>query len=46
VKNGNVGDSKRQVPQVILDEFDQIWQEEITANFGLSSYEDLRLALM
>ncbi|HET7376992.1 MAG TPA: sulfotransferase domain-containing protein [Anaerolineae bacterium] len=46
VKNGNVGDSKRQVPQVILDEFDQIWREEITANFGLSSYEDLRQALM
>lgn len=46
VKNGNVGDSKRQVPQVILDEFDQIWQEEITANFGLASYEDLRQALL
>ena len=45
VKNGNVGDSKLQVPPAILDEFDQIWREEITANFGLASYEDLRQAL-
>ena len=42
VKNGNIGDSRLQVPPEILMEFDQIWQEEITAQLGLSSYKDLQ----
>ena len=42
VKTGNVGDSKVYVPKGIMDEFDRIWQEEITARTGLATYEDLR----
>ena len=42
VKNGNVGESKLPVSQEVLDTFDRIWQEEITATIGVISYEDLR----
>ena len=42
VKNGNVGESKLHVSQEVLDTFDRIWQEEITATIGVISYEDLR----
>lgn len=42
VKNGNVGESKLHVSQEVLDTFDRIWQEEITATIGVMSYEDLR----
>lgn len=42
VKNGNVGESKLHVSQEVLNTFDRIWQEEITATIGVMSYEDLR----
>lgn len=42
VRSGNVGESKIHVPKEIVDEFDVIWQEEITAKTGLKSYDDLR----
>lgn len=45
VKNGNVGDSRLQVPPEILVEFDQIWQEEITTKIGLASYAELQQEL-
>lgn len=45
VKNGNVGDSKLHVPPEIMAEFDEIWDQEITANLGVSSYDELRQVL-
>jgi hypothetical protein len=46
VKSGNVGESKIHVPEEIMAEFDKIWNEKITADIGLRSYEDLRRELM
>jgi len=46
VKNGNVGESKIYVSKEIMDEFDRVWQEEITATTGVKSYEDLRNELV
>jgi hypothetical protein len=46
VRNGQVGESKARVPDVIKQELDAVWQAEITARIGLNSYEDLRKELM
>ena len=46
VKNGNIGESRTLVPMEIMDEFDKIWQEEITTKIGLNSYEELRKELV
>jgi len=45
VKNGKVGESKNSVPDDVKAEFDSIWNEEITAQIGLRSYDDLRKEL-
>ena len=45
VRNGQVGESKKHVPDDIKEELDLVWREEITAKIGLNSYEDLRKEL-
>jgi len=45
VRNGQVGESKKHVPDEIRKELDLVWQEEITAKIGISSYEELRKQL-
>ena len=46
VKSGNVGESKNGVSDEVKAEFDKMWNEKITANIGLRSYEDLRKELV
>jgi len=46
VKNGNVGESKHGVPDEVKAKFDKIWDEKITSQIGLRSYEDLRRELV
>ena len=46
VRNGQVGESKKFVPDEIKKELDEVWQHEITPKTGLRSYEDLRKELM
>jgi len=46
VKNGNVGESKIHVSQEAMDEFDRVWQKEITTTIGVKSYDDLRNELV
>jgi len=46
VRNGQVGESKEGVSDEIKHELDKVWQEEITAKIGLTSYDDLRHELM
>ena len=45
VRNGQVGESKQLVPDEIRKELDGVWQEDITAKIGLTSYENLRKEL-
>jgi len=45
VRNGQVGESKKHVSDDIKQEFDVVWQKEVTAKIGLKSYEDLRKEL-
>jgi len=42
VRNGQVGEAKEKVSDEIKAELDSIWQEKITAQIGLKSYDDLR----
>ncbi len=46
VRSGQVGESKKAVPDEIKKELDDIWREEIALKFGLNSYEDLRKELV
>jgi hypothetical protein len=46
VRNGQVGESKRILPDEIKHELDVLWGETITPKTGLRSYEDLRNELM
>ena len=46
VRSGQVGESKKAVPDEIKKELDDLWQAEITLKFGLNSYEDVRKELM
>jgi hypothetical protein len=46
VRNGQVGESKKHVPEDIRMELEAVWQQEITLKLGLNSYEDLRQQLM
>ncbi|MCI0551259.1 MAG: hypothetical protein L0287_09910, partial [Anaerolineae bacterium] len=46
VRNGQVGESKKVVPDEITKELDILWQNEITSKIGLNSYEDLRRELL
>lgn len=45
VRNGQVGESRKHVPEEIRKELETIWQEEIAVKLGVSSYEDLRQQL-
>lgn len=45
VRSGQVGGSKDRVPEVIKQELDIIWQNEITAKIGVKSYEELKQEL-
>lgn len=42
VKSGKVGASKDLLPEAIAQRFDEIWQSELSALTGASSYDDLR----
>jgi aryl sulfotransferase len=46
VKTGKVGEAKLHVSQEVMDEFERVWQEEITSTIGLQSYEELRQVLV
>lgn len=46
VKSGKVGQGKLQVSKEVMDEFERVWQKEITATLGLQSYEELRQVLV
>lgn len=46
VRNGQVGESERVLPDDIRKELDAVWQAEITARIGLRTYEDLRKQLV
>jgi len=46
VRSGQVGESKKALPDEIKKELDDIWSEEIALKFGLNSYEDLRKELV
>jgi len=46
VRKGRVGDHRLELPADISAEMDAIWQEEITAKWGLASYQDLRAAIV
>ena len=46
IRIGQVGESKTSLPETIKKEMDDVWQEEITATFGLNSYEELRSELV
>jgi hypothetical protein len=46
VRNGQVGESRKAVPEEIRKELDRVWQEEITTRLGLMSYDDLRNELV
>lgn len=46
VRNGQVGESKRHLPDELIQELAGVWQTEITARIGLNSYEDLRNELV
>ena len=45
VRNGQVGESKDQVPDEIKQELAEIWRTEIVPKTGLNSYDDLRKEL-
>lgn len=45
VRNGQVGESKKHVPEEIRKELEVVWQEEITVKLGVRSYEELRQEL-
>jgi hypothetical protein len=46
VRNGQVGESRKFVPDDIRKELDITWREEITARIGLKSYDDLKKELV
>ena len=46
VRNGKVGESKEIVPDEIKKELDILWQNDISSKISLTSYEDLRKALV
>jgi hypothetical protein len=46
VRNGQVGESRKFVPDDIRKELDITWREEITVRIGLKSYEDLKTELV
>jgi hypothetical protein len=46
VRNGQVGESRKFVPDDIRKELDITWREEITVRIGLKSYEDLKKELV
>jgi hypothetical protein len=46
VRNGQVGESRKFVPEDIRKELDITWREEITARIGLKSYDDLKKELV
>lgn len=46
VRSGQVGESREVVPDEIKKELEAVWQEEITPNTGLNSYEDLTKELI
>lgn len=45
VRTGNVGDHARELSPEVSVDFDRVWQEEIEASLGFSSYAALRAAL-
>ncbi len=46
VRDGQVGAAKVSLPDSIKKELDDIWAQELAPKIGLSSYEDLRKALV
>lgn len=46
VREGRVGDHKRELSQEIIDELDAIWQKEIAERFGLATYQALQNELV
>ncbi len=45
VKNGKVGESQNGLPDDVKAAFDSIWNERVTSDVGLRSYDDLRKEL-
>lgn len=44
VREGRVGKNRRELPQQVADEIDQIWRETITPKLGFADYAELAAA--
>jgi hypothetical protein len=44
VRKGQVGEHKKELPEIIADELDQIWREDIEPKFGFPTYAALTAA--